>query len=71
MDFVPPHKAHQHLTSDLRLDNVAETVTLCGYGYEDIFEPVIYHHRTGFDPNGGPACAQCADKADAIQNGAR
>ena len=68
-DFVQPSKAYQHLTDDLRLDNPAEVVTLCGYGLADIFEPVVYHHRAGFDPSGGPACAPCADKADAIQSG--
>jgi hypothetical protein len=67
--FVGPAKAYQHLTDDLRLDNPALVVTLCGYGLADIFEPVVYHHRTGFDRDGGPACAKCADRADDIQNG--
>jgi hypothetical protein len=64
MKFVPPSKAFQHLTDGQR-------VTLCGYDFEDIYEPVVYDHRDGFDPNGGPACARCADAADRIQNGGR
>lgn len=69
MEFVPPSKAYQHLTRDLRMDNPAEVVTLCGFGLADIFEPVVYEDKQGFDPDGGPACAKCADEADRIQNG--
>lgn len=63
--MVPPHQAHQHLNRD------GKPRTLCGYAFEDIYAPKVYDHRDGFDPNGGPACATCADAADAIQNGAR
>jgi len=69
MTMVPPHKAYQHLTERLRLDNPALTVTLCGLDYDDVYEPVIYHHRTGYDPSDGPACERCADAADKLQNG--
>lgn len=70
MTFVSPINAFQHLTARFP-KNLANTVTLCGRGMEDIYEPVVYEHKQGFDPNGGPACARCADAADRLQNGPR
>jgi len=67
MEFTEPLWAEQHLNRD---GNTYET--LCGWLFEDLEKGVaVYDHRDGFDDRKNNACQDCADKADAIQNGAR
>jgi hypothetical protein len=46
-------------------------VTLCGILFDSprLKGTTVHDERDGFYPEQGPACQQCADRADRIQNG--
>ena len=72
MIFAPATEADQHLTTPAAthapIDGPRET--LCGRRFDALpLQVGVYDHRDGFMRTRPTACAECADAADAIQNG--